>query len=147
MQVSRRRPIRTLLAMACDGVGPSATCINLMSGAHLAGFACDVFATHRRTTRPPVPVRTPVPLPLAYLPYRWIADRAHRQIERDFLAAVRPGDIAYLWPAASLETHRILHDRGIPMVSWPHFPWTSICRRTPEDGCFRDAETRDARAE
>jgi len=28
-------------------------------------------------------------------------------------------------------------------VSWPFFPWTSICRRTPEDGCFRDAETRD----
>jgi len=28
-------------------------------------------------------------------------------------------------------------------LSWPSFPWTSICRRTPEDGCFRDAETRD----
>lgn len=30
--------------------------------------------------------------------------------------AVRPGDIAYLWPAVSLETHRILHKRGIPIV-------------------------------
>ena len=28
------------------------------------------------------------------------------------------------------------------VLSWPSFPWTSICRRTPEDGCFRDAETR-----
>ena len=28
-------------------------------------------------------------------------------------------------------------------VRWLSFPWTSICRRTPEDGCFRDAETRD----
>ena len=32
---------------------------------------------------------------------------------------------------------------GVMVVSWPFFPWTSICRRTPEDGCFRDAETRD----
>jgi predicted helicase len=31
-------------------------------------------------------------------------------------------------------------------VSWPLFPSTSICRRMPEDGCFRDAETRDARS-
>jgi glycosyltransferase involved in cell wall biosynthesis len=29
---------------------------------------------------------------------------------------VQPGDIAYLWPSASLDTHRILHDRGIPVV-------------------------------
>ena len=32
---------------------------------------------------------------------------------------------------------------ALKMLSWPSFPWTSICRRTPEDGCFRDAETRD----
>ena len=30
-------------------------------------------------------------------------------------------------------------------LSWPPFPWTSICRRMTEDGCFRDASARDGR--
>lgn len=111
-----RRPIRTLLAMACDGVGPAETCINLMNGARLAGYETDVFATRRRIPPQPVPIVTAAPGPLAQLPYRWIAGRAQAMIEQRFLRAVRPGDIAYLWPSASLETHRILHDRGIPVV-------------------------------
>lgn len=114
--VAERFPIRTLLAMACDGVGPSAACVNLMTGAHLAGYTTDIFATRRRIPAPPVPIRTPVPGPIAYLPYRWVSAQAHRAIEARFLDAVRPGDITYLWPNASLETHRILHARGFPIV-------------------------------
>jgi transposase len=41
------------------------------------------------------------------------------------------------------DLHRLLGKKTLEAVSWPSFPWTSICRRTPEDGCFRDAETRD----
>ncbi|TVQ31310.1 MAG: hypothetical protein EA356_14360 [Geminicoccaceae bacterium] len=31
------------------------------------------------------------------------------------------------------------------IVSWPPFPWTSICRRMIEDGWFRDAAAREER--
>ena len=31
-------------------------------------------------------------------------------------------------------------------VSWPLFPWTSICRARTEDGCFQDVERSAARA-
>lgn len=102
--------------MACDGVGPSATCINLMNGAHRAGYRTDVFATRRRIPSPPVPIHTPIPGPLAHLPYRWVSRSAQEWVERQFIRALRPGDIAYLWPAVSLETHRILHERGFPIV-------------------------------
>ena len=87
-----------------------------MTGAHLAGYEVDIFATRRRIPRPPVSIHTPVVGPLSYLPYRWVSEQAAQRIERQFLQSVRLGDIAYLWPAASLETHRILHDRGIPVV-------------------------------
>lgn len=31
-------------------------------------------------------------------------------------------------------------------VSWPPFPWTSICRERTEDGCFQDVEKSAARS-
>lgn len=108
--------IRTLLPMACDGVGPSETCLNLARGATRAGYWVDIFANRSRIRNPSVPMTLALPGPFAQLPHRWIADSASRRTERQFLAAVRPGDIAYLWPAASLEAHRTLYDRGIPIV-------------------------------
>lgn len=102
--------------MACDGVGPSFTCLQLMSGAHIAGYEVDVFANRRRAEKPPVGMRLALGGNLSALPYRWVAPYASRHIERQFLDQVVPGDIAYLWPSVSLETHRILHDRGIPIV-------------------------------
>jgi glycosyltransferase involved in cell wall biosynthesis len=108
--------IRTLLAMACDGVGPSETCLSLARGAHRAGYPIDVFASRSRVGDPGVPMTLSLPGPLAHLPYRWTGAAASRRIERQFLEAIRPGEIAYLWPAASLQAHRILAGRGIPVV-------------------------------
>lgn len=109
-------PIRTLLPMACDGVGPSHTCISIIEGMHRARQEVDVYAVRRRTARPAAPMHLAVPPILSALPYPWISAVASRLIERRFLQSVREGDIAYLWPSASLTTHRILHERGIPIV-------------------------------
>lgn len=111
------RPIRTLLAMACDGGGPSQTCINIMTGAHRAGYSVDIFANRRRIKRPEVPMKLSLPGPLlATLPYRKVVSRASRILENFFLKSIQPGEIAYLWPAASLRVHRLLHERGIQVV-------------------------------
>lgn len=110
------RPVRTLLPMACDGIGPSLTCTRLLDGAHGAGYTADLFATRSRAPLPRVPVHLALRGPLAALPYRWVGPAASRRLERRFLASIRNGDIAYLWPAASLAIHEALHARGIPIV-------------------------------
>jgi glycosyltransferase involved in cell wall biosynthesis len=110
------RVIRTLLPMACDGVGPSFTCLQLMNAAHRAGYRTEVFANRLRVQRPEVPMQLALPGPLALLPYQSVVTPASRWLERRFLDSIGPNDIAYLWPSVSLETHRVLHDRGIPIV-------------------------------
>lgn len=108
--------IMTLLSMACDGVGPSFTCLQIANGMHLAGFDTRVFATRRRISAPAFPLLTSVPRALAKLPYHWVSDAAMRGIERRFLEQVREGDIAFVWPAVSLTTHKALRDRGVTVV-------------------------------
>lgn len=112
----RTRPIRTLLSMACDGKGPSATCIALMNATYLAGYQADVFALRRRIPRQPVKIYTPLPRPFAYFPHRWTAQTSQTWLEEQFLKQINAGDIAYLWPNVSLQTHRKLKERGIPIV-------------------------------
>ena len=102
--------------MGCDGVGPSQTCLNLMRGAHRAHYLVEIYANRRRLPAPGVPMIVSAPSPLNRLPYKWIDKTASHRIEQMFLNSVRPEDIAYLWPAASLHTHKILKDRGIPLV-------------------------------
>jgi len=114
---NKGQPIRALLAMACDGGGPSQTCLNIMNGAYRAGYAVDVFANRRRIKKPEVPMTLSLPGPiLAQLPYRKVAAAASRALERRFLRSIRSGEIAYLWPAASLKVHRVLYERNIPVV-------------------------------
>lgn len=102
--------------MACDGVGPSHTCLSLLQGMHTAGHRVDVHAVRRRTVAPSLPMQLAIPPALAALPYPWISAPASRMIERRFLESVREGDIAYLWPSVSLATHVALHKQGIPIV-------------------------------
>ena len=112
----KNMPVRTLLPMACDGVGPSHTCLSILQAMHQARQRVDVFAVRRRTARPDLHMHLALPSFLAALPYPWVGPAASRWIERRFLESVREGDIAYLWPSASLEAHRILHKRGVPIV-------------------------------
>ena len=61
--------------MACDGVGPSQTCLNLARGAVRAGYQVDVFANRIRVRIPDIPMTLALPGPLAQLPYRWVRSR------------------------------------------------------------------------
>lgn len=102
--------------MACDGVGPSFTCLQITAGMADGGFPTEVFAVRKRGPMPNVRLKLSMPGPLGLLPYRWIADYGRPWSERRYLSSIREGDIAYLWPSVSLAMHRILHDRGIPIV-------------------------------
>jgi glycosyltransferase involved in cell wall biosynthesis len=108
--------LRTLLPMACDGVGPSYICFRLVEGAWRAGAPADLFVNRRRIPAGPMPMHASMPGPLAALPHGWVQRPASWLLEQRYRRSIREGDIAYLWPAVSLETHRILHAAGVPIV-------------------------------
>lgn len=108
--------VRTLVPMACDGAGPSYTCVNLLSGMTKAGCDTQLFVNRSRIALDAFPYVAAIPQLLAWLPYPLVAHPASRILESRFLATIQPNDIAYLWPAASLEIHRRLHAIGIQIV-------------------------------
>ncbi len=110
------RRILTLLPMACDGVGPSQTCLQIAHGMQAAGHDAPVYALRRRVDPSKLDLRTIVPRSLSFLPFPAVSRLATGALERQFLATVRPGDIACLWPAASLSVHQALQARGITVV-------------------------------
>jgi glycosyltransferase involved in cell wall biosynthesis len=102
--------------MACDGVGPSFTAFKLMEGAHAAGYPVRIYVNRSRMPASPLPLHAALPGLLGQLPYRKVEAFASRRLEARYARDLRPGDIAYLFPSASLEIHEILHRRGIPIV-------------------------------
>ncbi len=108
--------IRTLLPMACDGVGPSQTCINIVRGMHHAGADVDVLVNRMRIPRKGVPARALLAGPFARIPYPWVSRLLTEVLERWYLRRLEGDELAYLWPAASLGVHREVHRRSIPIV-------------------------------
>lgn len=109
-------PVRALLPMACDGVGPSYTCLRLMEGIARAGSPSTLHVGRRRIGFAQPACRSALPGPLARLPWKAVGGYARRAIEADFLASLKDGEIAYLWPASSLAMHEAVHRRGNPIV-------------------------------
>jgi glycosyltransferase involved in cell wall biosynthesis len=108
--------IRTLLPMACDGVGPSQTCINIVKGMRDAGAEIDVFVNRMRIPRGDLPVWSLLYPPFSKIPYSWIEAPLTRVLENWYLRNINDEDVAYLWPAASLRVHREVYRRSIPIV-------------------------------
>lgn len=102
--------------MACDGVGPSFTCLQIAGGMNRAGHKAEVYAIRRRGPKTDFPLHLALPGPLGAFPYRKVSHIGQKVIERFYLSRIQEGDIAYLWPGASLEVHRILKTRGNPIV-------------------------------
>lgn len=104
--------IRTLVPMAADGVGPSRTSARLVDGMFQAGAAVDVMFNRVRSGPHAAPVSVALPGPLAKIPYGWVSQAASRRLETLFLRSLKPGDIAWLWPSASLKIHEDVARRG-----------------------------------
>lgn len=102
----------TLLPMAADGVGPSYTCTSLLGGFSAAGLSGPLHVTRARQAVRGLDMRVAIPRRLSPLPYRWLRAPAMRRAERCFLASLRPGDLAYFWPGATLEAFETARARG-----------------------------------
>ena len=108
--------IRTLLPMACDGVGPSQTCLNIVRGMNEAGATIDVFVNRMRIPRADLPVRSLLYAPFSRIPYPLVRGPLTKVLENWYLRTLADEDVAYLWPTASLHIHREIHRRSIPIV-------------------------------
>lgn len=102
--------------MSFNGVGPSFTCVRLLQGMSAAGASCGLVLDRATKKIERLDYRTTVPGALSFIPYRYVQPGASRASESYFLRQVQAGDIAYLWPSVSLETHRILRDRGHAII-------------------------------
>jgi glycosyltransferase involved in cell wall biosynthesis len=58
-----------------------------------------------------------MPGSLAWVPYGFYTQFATRRSEQSFLANLTEGDVAYLWPAASLRIYEEVARQGFPIVS------------------------------
>ncbi|WP_371038314.1 glycosyltransferase [Rhodosalinus sp. FB01] len=108
--------IRTLVPMACDGNGPSFTCVNLLRGMKSAGLDTHLYVTRNRLSIGDLPHANAVPSFLSWVPYTFVEAPASRRIENWFLSDIKPGELAYLWPAASLDAHRQVYKQGNPII-------------------------------
>jgi glycosyltransferase involved in cell wall biosynthesis len=99
-----------------DGRGPTATCAHLLAGFVAAGRDVRLFAGRFRMPAPSFRVSRAIPHVAGRAPYRLIGPAARNVAERRFLAAFREGDVAHLWPSASLTLHRELRARGAFIV-------------------------------
>lgn len=113
-----RRPPRlsALLPMAYNGVGPAATCVNLMRGLARDGVDCMLHLDVARRRIEGAPHAATVPALLGLAPYRMLQKRASPATEARYLADLREGDLAYLWPTASLAAHHAAAARGAPII-------------------------------
>ena len=102
--------------MAADGVGPSQTCASLLSAMARGGLSGPLFVNRARAKRPGVNYQTALPGFLASLPYKYVEATATRRSELCFRRMLREGDIAYLWPHASLQAYHWAKSLGVPIV-------------------------------
>ena len=114
--MAENRFIRALVPMACDGFGPSFAAVRLMEGARSGGVGADMFVNRYRMARTDLPLYVMLPGPFGRLPYRKVSALASALLEARYAASIKPGEIGYLFPAASLRLHETLHRRQIPIV-------------------------------
>ncbi len=102
--------------MACDGVGPSYTCVSLLQGMTAAGASGRLYVNRNRVAIDGLDYFSAVPRLLSGLPYGSVSRFATRSTEETFMRDLQDGEIAYLWPSVSLRAHEIVHERGNPIV-------------------------------
>lgn len=110
--------VSTLYPVYCSGTAVSHICLSLCE--HMRGASCDVRLWTPACDAPgrgPF-VREAIPPLVKGIAYK--LDPSSRNISRilhwRYLHDLRPGDIAYLWPATPLPVYRALKERGQTIV-------------------------------
>ncbi len=111
-------PIRAMMSMPCANLGVGATCRSILRGAVANGATADLFTSRNDSPAAEAfAVRDFTPRPLARLPYRLTRRLSLPRLHRAFIDAIRPGEIAYLWPSVPYAVFEELHRRGVTIVT------------------------------
>lgn len=116
--LDRLPPIRTLMTMPCAPVGVGMTSRSVLHAAALAGVRIDL-TTSRYDARggEAFAIHEPVDRLARFLPHRIGKRLGEMRLHQHYMAAFKPGDIAYLWPSVPLSVHEDLARRGIRIVT------------------------------
>ncbi len=90
--------------------------MSLLQGMVGGGAEGRLYINRNRAEIDGLDYKVAVPRALAKLPYPLVRSFATRTTEAAFVSELRPGEVAYLWPAASLSAHETAHERGNPIV-------------------------------
>ena len=108
--------IRVFHAQSAWGGGHVQTCINLLKGMGKAGLDVHLDLPRTRVDMGAVAHRTSVRGPIARFGFRQFEPALVKRAERRFLKDLQQDDIAWIWPAASLDVYRRVAERGIPIM-------------------------------
>ena len=113
-----RRNLRVAFPIYCSGSAIPACILAVCDRLQGAPFGVEYWAPAVEPSVQRPYHRVPLPRLATRLWYRLgLAETGLRELlERRYLKIVRPGDIAYLWPALSLDFFERLAERGIPIV-------------------------------
>lgn len=113
-----RPEIRAVVGVPLEASGLSHTCWSMVEAAASAGWPTHLNAPSRRgCPRGIVPVTTAVPDFAARLPFGLLRPAVHRRLRKQYLASIRDGEIAYIWPTAPLGIFEAVARRGVPIVT------------------------------
>lgn len=113
----RRPRVRAIYPMICTGAQISRCVLELGDRwkSDRYDFEYSALGVVEKFKRPYI--TTPLPKPLVSLGYK--VDRLpllRNLLERHFLATMKPGDVAYVWPGSSVWLFQQLRARGYPIV-------------------------------
>jgi glycosyltransferase involved in cell wall biosynthesis len=108
--------IKVFHASSAWGGGHVQTCINLLKGMKKAGLDVHLDLPRTRVDMGSVPYRTTVSGPISRFDFRQFEPLLVKRAEARFLSSLREDEIAWIWPAASLDLYHQVADRGIPIM-------------------------------
>lgn len=109
--------VRVLFSMPCAAGGVGNACAGIVTGATLAGYRT-VLQVPRMDIRVPrgVDARAVLPSFLAPIGYSRLQKWIDPILNRRFIGAMGPDDIAHVWPAAPLDLYDRLLARGVTII-------------------------------
>ena len=108
--------IKVFHAASAWGGGHVQTCINLLKGMGKAGMPVHLDLPRSRVDMGDIPYRASVRGPIARFGLRPLEPQLVKQAEKRFLARLQGDDIAWIWPAASLDLYHRVAERGHPIM-------------------------------
>jgi glycosyltransferase involved in cell wall biosynthesis len=111
---------RALLGVPVEASGLSQTCWSIVQALSRSGWPVHLHAPALRSgAREAAPdrIRTVLPDVAARLPFDLLRPFLQEFAHRQYLSAIREGEIAYLWPTVPLRTFEAVARRGVPIVT------------------------------